>query len=271
MYTLFEIPDKAKEMLARSRVLLPQIFSRVMPLRKSVRLSATSDLYGAEERRGRLYLLTEGAVSFWLNDENIFTYEEGDLVGLEQDFNGARGRYVCEFAVVADEFELSDIVAAAAVAEVGTWWTEFLIDRLNAETLIVAAVAHGEREFRPRVRNYSAGTVIIEQGAVANEVYTLLQGRADVFVDGVKVGEVLQDEIFGALATLTDMPRTATVKAASDSLAMSLEKEKFMDLMQKRPHTVLKMVEDMARSIVALNQQVVNKIASQKPSGAEKL
>ncbi len=108
------------------------------------------------------------------------------------------------------------------------------------------------------MRNFAPSEVIIKQGTSGDEVYTLLNGHANVIVDGIIVGEVLADEIFGALAALTDMPRTASVVASQNCSVLSIEKDKFIELIQNRPLTVLKMVQDMARTIVDLNKKVVD-------------
>lgn len=262
MYALFEIPREAKELLDRSREILPKVLSQVQPLARAKLLPATENIYADESRRGKLYVLSEGVLSLWVNDGNLLSYEEGDLIGLEQQLGAYQGRYASDFAVRADEYSLSSMYAAGA--ETAERWSEFMLCRLSAQTLLIAALSHGEREYQPQVKSYHAGDVIIEQGSTGNEVYTLVEGRAEAFVDGVKVGEVEADEIFGALAALTGTPRSATVIAVGTCLVLSLEKEKFLDLIQQRPATALKLFEDMARTIVALNAQVV----SLSPQGA---
>jgi CRP/FNR family transcriptional regulator, cyclic AMP receptor protein len=261
MYGLFEIPQEAIEFLARARPFLPQVLARVTRLEQGKLLSATRDLYANHDRVGKVYVLTEGVLTFSVAEANLFNYEHGDLVGLEHACGLVQGKYSSEFAVRADEYRMSDIFSAAGSSELALPWTQYLVNRLNAERLIIAALTRGEREFQPTVRAYKAGEQIVEQGAMAQHVFTLIEGAAEAYVNGVKVGDVLQDEIFGALATLTKTPRTATVIATTNCLVLSLDGEKFLALIKNRPATVLTMVQGMARTIMALNKQVVELFA----------
>src|SRR5690606_2487541 len=98
---------------------------------------------------------------------------------------------------------------------------------------------------------------MVEQGSHGDEVYTLMEGKAEVLVDGVKVGEILEEEMFGAVSLLTDKPRLASVVAATDCMVVRLSKEEFINLVQTRPDTIFKLASDLSRAIMALNDQVV--------------
>src|SRR5690625_7337213 len=78
--------------------------------------------------------------------------------------------------------------------------------------------------------HFSAGETIIAQGAEADRVFTLLEGKAEALRDGVKVGEVHADEIFGALAVFTRQRRMASVVAISDCTVLAVPKDEFIDL-----------------------------------------
>ena len=258
MQTTFESPPEAKLFFERSRAALSKFLSLVNPTQKSIVIRITNDLYAEPERQGKLYLLTEGMLSLSVQGEIVFTIEEGDLLGLENLFFSSDAKFSGEFAVRADEYTKEEILRVAATPEGGALWSEYLALRLNGETLIIAALGKGEKNFTPDIRSYKAGEVIIVEGSKATEVYTLLKGHANVTVKGIVVGEILADELFGVLAALTNTPRTASVTASTNSLVLSLDKEKFLDLMYKRPALVLNMVENMSRTIVSLNQRVVN-------------
>ncbi|MDH5473810.1 MAG: cyclic nucleotide-binding domain-containing protein, partial [Gammaproteobacteria bacterium] len=115
-----------------------------------------------------------------------------------------------------------------------------------------------DAEFHPEIRQYNEQDTIIEEGGTDNEVYTLLSGSADVLVKDTQVGVIKRDEIFGAIAALTGTPRTAKVVATSDCTVLVVPSDRFQDLLKKRPDTVTKLIEDMARTIVASNQKIVD-------------
>ena len=258
MYTLIEVPDEVKALFARSSTALNQFLIGVSPRETNKLLSITEDLYGDARYSGKIFRLTEGSLSLSINNEVVLVHEEGDLVGIEQIYGLPNSKVSSTFAVRVDEFTHEDILKELSSSKKCREWCEYLTCRLNAAQYIVATLGGGDKNFAPEVRHIPAGEVIINQGSVSTEVYTLLQGHAEVQVDSVKVGEVLNDEIFGALAGLTGMPRTATVVATTDSVLLILEKEKFIDLMQRRPKTVLGLVENMARAVVSLNERVVS-------------
>ena len=86
----------------------------------------------------------------------------------------------------------------------------------------------------------------------------LLSGVAEVYVSDVMVGEIHTDEIFGAIAALTGLPRTATIKAVTPCTVVVIDKESFNHLIETRPNTIFKLAEDMTRVIVSTNEKLVN-------------
>ncbi len=257
MHTTFESPSEVKEFFVRARTALFKFLSFAVPTQRNLLLKATSNLYADLSRQGKLYLLTEGMMHSSIKDEIIFIMEEGDLLGLENLCGNADSIFSSEFAVRADEYDIKEIYRVATTPEGAPLWSEFLLSQMRGETRIIAALGKGEKNYTPDIRSYKPGEVIITEGTKATEVYTLLKGHAHVTVNGTKVGEVLADELFGVLAALTDTPRTASVISSTHSLVLSLEREKFLDLMYKRPALVLNMVGNMSRTIVALNKKVV--------------
>jgi CRP-like cAMP-binding protein len=123
--------------------------------------------------------------------------------------------------------------------------------------LIICSYKKDEVMFHPEIRQYSKGQEIIRQGGTDNEVYTLISGAADVIVDNTKVGEIQRDEIFGAIAALTDTPRTAQVMALSECTVLVVPADRFHSLLSSRPETVTKLIEDMARTIISSNEKII--------------
>ena len=107
-------------------------------------------------------------------------------------------------------------------------------------------------------RRFHQGETIINEGEAAEFVYTLLEGRAEVFAADVKVGDIGTDEIFGAMAALAGTPRSATVKAATDCQVMMVARDEFYLLVNSHPQLFINLLRDMARVIVSLNEKVVS-------------
>ncbi len=260
MYSVSSEQEISDGYLTQLRSATDALFGALVGIKESILLHATEDLLKGPTLQGYLYLVTEGSFSWCRDAEICFVIEQGDVIGFEECFGHRTGRYATEFAVRCDRYPLKDIMEQIAITPaVGDLWNAFHASRgayINAHLL---QAMRGEKQFTPEILSYHAGHTVIEQGTPGDKVYTLINGHAEVLVDGVSVGEVLCDEIFGALAALTDMPRTATVVTTQDSMVLSIPRENFLELVESRPATVLKMVQDMARTIVDLNKKVVEK------------
>lgn len=270
MYTLSQQPADVHELNAKCKTLLADILGDVSPMREAVTIPAETELFREPLSEGGLFLLKEGALSHAREDRVVFFYEEGDLVGLEHCLGSSLGKIRSDFAVIVDEYDRGALLAhISAHPNLLMSWSEYLTCQIGLFTTICGGLMKVETKTAPDFKSYQQGDVIIEQGAVDTDVYTLIDGHADAFVDSVKVGEIQTDEVFGAIAALMDVPRTATVVATCDSTVLAIPKKNFIDLIEARPATVLKMVEDMASKIVSLNARLVSLVdAPEHATGA---
>jgi CRP-like cAMP-binding protein len=77
----------------------------------------------------------------------------------------------------------------------------------------------------------AAGHILCRQGAVAEQCFIVVSGRANVFMDGALVAEVHDGELIGELALLGGpRRRNATVIAASDMRVLALSRREFASL-----------------------------------------
>jgi CRP-like cAMP-binding protein len=110
----------------------------------------------------------------------------------------------------------------------------------------------------PRYRHYTPGETILLEGEEGDEVFILTSGAAAVNVKGSPVGEIHEDEVFGALAALTHGgTRTATVVATEPSDCMVFEREEFRDLLRSNPQLMEKLFLDFARALHDANDSML--------------
>jgi len=106
--------------------------------------------------------------------------------------------------------------------------------------------------------HFAPGETIINQGDTADLVYTLIEGQANAICDGVKVGEIHQNEIFGALAVFTRQTRIASVIAQTECTVMMVNKDDFIQLIFEQPQISVAVIEEMAAKINELNNQLLS-------------
>lgn len=147
-------------------------------------------------------------------------------------------------AVTADEQRLFNWQAAQAQ-------TLSLIYRLNALHIRQMVGLGGQTEI------YQQGAVIIRQGDPADDVFSMVEGMADVLVNEQSVAKIHAGELFGTMAALTDGHRNATVMATERCSVLRVPKDRFFEIIRTRPEAVQGLLVDMARAITTLNEEVV--------------
>ena len=73
-----------------------------------------------------------------------------------------------------------------------------------------------------------AGNVIVRQGEPGERYYAIADGSVEVLRDEVYVNTLTRGEGFGEIALVHEVPRTATVRAISDSKLIAIEREPFL-------------------------------------------
>jgi CRP-like cAMP-binding protein len=95
---------------------------------------------------------------------------------------------------------------------------------------------------RAEPMSVKAGTVICDEGEVGQTFYFIVSGKATVIRNGRKAAELEAGGYFGELALLDRLPRSATVKAATDMELLGIEQRDFNKLLKESPSTVRKLL-----------------------------
>jgi CRP-like cAMP-binding protein len=104
---------------------------------------------------------------------------------------------------------------------------------------------------------HAEGSIIIQQGDPADDIYSMIDGAAEVLVNDIVVGRIGVGEMFGTMAALTNSHRNATVRATEPCEVIRVPKERFFELIQSQPASVQSLLVDMAKSITELNAEIV--------------
>ena len=201
---------------------------------------------------GSVVLIHEGV--------EIACYEEGDLLGLNRVFDLPYVQMNAQEPVVIERIHRDQFVSFITQDPVRQHrWSNYLLT-LSAlyQQMLIDIYANVSQVTAKGFQSFQKDQVIIQQGDIADTVYQLMSGTAHVSVDGVRVGEVLEDEIFGAMAAFTGEKRSATVIANESCQVLAIPKNQFVDLIRAQPETAMTLLNNMSRRINELNQQLLD-------------
>lgn len=91
----------------------------------------------------------------------------------------------------------------------------------------------------------TAGETLFDMGDKSENVFYLMSGELDVFADSGKAGVISAGEVFGEMAHIMDEPRSATVKAASDSELVVLPPVLFDEILKDNSDLARRVMETL--------------------------
>lgn len=107
---------------------------------------------------------------------------------------------------------------------------------------------------------YDAGEVVCRQGEPGDAAYILLEGTADVLVDTpkgrIKVASLGTNDVVGEIAILCDVPRTATVVAATRLHTLKIAKDGFFNLVTQFPEVGVEIMHELAARLHHTTQRL---------------
>lgn len=101
--------------------------------------------------------------------------------------------------------------------------------------------------------SFRPGERLCEQGERGDAAYIILSGEADILVRTPQgeqaVAKVKENDIVGEIAILIDVPRTASVVAATELNALSVSKDSFLKLLSHFPEMSLEIMRVLAQRL----------------------
>lgn len=108
---------------------------------------------------------------------------------------------------------------------------------------------------------YRAGELLFDQGDEADSAFVVLSGAASVLIEiaGEKreVAEIGAKQVFGEMAVLCDIPRTAAIGAKTDLEVLRIERDAFLKLLAEFPDVSLQVMRFLAARLEATTQSLV--------------
>lgn len=91
--------------------------------------------------------------------------------------------------------------------------------------------------------NVPAGRAIVTEGEHGDRYFLIVEGSVDVSIGGEFVRTMRAGDSFGEIALLRDLPRTATVTAATDVDLFAIERDDFLQAVTGHPRSMAKATE----------------------------
>ena len=107
--------------------------------------------------------------------------------------------------------------------------------------------------FDSETLTFDSGQVLFSQGEVGNTAYIIMSGEAEVITRGpegeITIATLGQHQLFGEIAILTDLPRTAMVRAKTELTTLVIAKEMFYNLVTEFPEIGIEIMRELAHRL----------------------
>ncbi|HUK10334.1 MAG TPA: cyclic nucleotide-binding domain-containing protein [Stellaceae bacterium] len=104
---------------------------------------------------------------------------------------------------------------------------------------------------------FDAGHVLFRQGDAANAAYVIIDGKAEVIAEStsgpVQLAVLDANKVFGEIAILCDVPRTATVRAQTRLTTLRISKDLFLRLLKEFPQIAIAVMRELAHRLELTN------------------
>lgn len=102
-----------------------------------------------------------------------------------------------------------------------------------------------------RLREFQAGEVICYQGDPGSTCHIVIRGRVRVFLVGedgreLSVGILTPGEIFGEMALLEGLPRSANIESLEETQTLEVTHEALLDCLRKSPVLALNLLQSLS-------------------------
>lgn len=135
---------------------------------------------------------------------------------------------------------------------------------LDAPGLAILAERAGER-------SASAGEVVVEEGEPGDTIYVVCEGHVEVArgegTDEVVVATLGPGEFFGEMAPLSGRVRTATVRAAEETLLVFVRGKALQLLIQYAPDVAFALLGALSERLDAATDVIVDLVSTNPPLG----
>lgn len=113
--------------------------------------------------------------------------------------------------------------------------------------------------FTSQLLTFEDGEILFEQGDPSDSAYVVLDGDMEVLVgsgDEIEVAGVLGiNELVGEMGVLANGPRSATIRARGQVVALRIESDLFLDLIAENASVALDVMRQLSAKLARSHRQ----------------
>jgi CRP-like cAMP-binding protein len=95
---------------------------------------------------------------------------------------------------------------------------------------------------------YNPGEVIIDEGEMSTDIFFILSGECSAHVNKNSVGTLKKNQIFGEFAFLLQQPRSATIRAISQTVIIKFRFDE--ELFRKYPFSFSMLYKNITEELI---------------------
>ena len=123
------------------------------------------------------------------------------------------------------------------------------------------AVNQKEQKMLQQLCQFPAGSMILQEGEVNLDMYKIIRGKAEIYVDYGKDEEILlgiikEEDCFGEFGLLLKRPAIYTVIAYTDIVAIRITEGVIGDFIAENNQYVLRIMKNMAKSMMTMKYHI---------------
>ncbi|GGC55016.1 Crp/Fnr family transcriptional regulator [Chelatococcus reniformis] len=108
--------------------------------------------------------------------------------------------------------------------------------------------------------NFAPDQRFFSQGDAGDAAYVILDGVAHVLLETpngqLKVAEFGRNDLVGEMAVLAETPRSATVTAQGEVIALRIDKHVFIELLSQFPQMAIAVMRELAKRLERTNARL---------------
>jgi CRP/FNR family cyclic AMP-dependent transcriptional regulator len=112
------------------------------------------------------------------------------------------------------------------------------------------------------VRFFNAGETILTEGEKGDTAFLILEGSVEVVVGtggtSRTIGTLDAGDVFGEMSLIDAGPRSATIKAASDTTCIETSSDGFFELVEANPNEAVTVLNTLVRRLRQMNELVAS-------------